>query len=289
MSVMRVIIFYLMFIATYSKAEMVLLDGVGREVLLEQSASRIISLAPHITELLFASGARDQVVGVVEFSDYPERAKTIARIGSYNKFDIERIIGINPDLIVAWKSGNPEPQVNELLRLGYKVYFNEPRQLTDIAHSLRQMGKLLATEEAANRAAIEYEQGLSALTNKYKNRNKVRVFYQVWKQPLFTINGEHIISRVIELCGGVNVFAGLGVLAPSVDIESVIRENPDVIVAGMNDDRLDWLDMWKQWTAINAVKNSHLYAIDADLIVRHSPRILLGIESMCSHIEKARN
>lgn len=288
MSVLQATLLCLMFIVIEARAEIILVDDGGHEIRLAHLPARIVSLAPHVTELLFAAGASEQVIGAVEFSDYPEQAKLIPRVGSYNKFDVERIVALNPDLIIAWKSGNPDSQVNELIKLGFKVYFNEPRQLEDVALSLRQLGRLMATEEVADRVADEYEQRLSALRNQYKNRVKVRVFYQVWKEPLFTVNGEHIISRVIELCGGVNVFSDLKVLAPNIDKESVIAENPDVIVAGMNDSRLDWLSNWKQWTSINAVKNNHLYAIDADLIVRHTPRILLGIERMCMHLDKAR-
>ena len=288
MSVLQATLLCLMFIAKEASAGIVLFDDGGHEIRLAHLPARIVSLAPHVTELLFAAGASEQVIGVVEFSDYPEQAKSIPRVGSYNKFDLERIVALNPDLIIAWKSGNPDSQVKELIRLGFKVYFNEPRQLEDVAQSLRQLGRLLATEAIANPVAREYEQRLSALRNQYKNRAKVRVFYQVWKEPLFTVNGEHVISRVIELCGGVNVFSDLKVLAPNIDKEAVIAENPDVIVAGMNDSRLDWLSIWKQWTSINAVKNNHLYAIDADLIVRHTPRILLGVERMCMHLEKAR-
>ena len=289
MSVLRVTLLCLVFIAIEARAEIVLVDDAGREVRLARIPDKIVSLAPHVTELLFAAGASEQVTGAVEFSDYPEQAQSIPRVGSYNKFDVERIIALNPDLIIAWKSGNPDSQVNELVRLGFKVYFNEPRQLEDVAQSLRQLGRLMATETTANHVASQYEQRLSELRKQYKDRARVRVFYQVWKEPLFTVNGEHIISRVIELCGGVNVFSDLKVLAPNIDKESVIAENPDVIVAGMNDTRLDWLSIWKQWTAIKAVKNNHLYPIDADLIVRHTPRILMGIEKMCVHLEKARH
>lgn len=289
MSVFRVTILLLMFFTVDSRAEIILIDDSGREIRMQQPASKIVSLAPHITELLFAAGATMQVIGAVDFSDYPEQAKSITRIGSYNKFDVERIIALDPDLILAWKSGNPDAQVNELIQLGFKVYFNEPRQLEDVAQSLRQLGKIMATHDIADRVAGDYEQGLRLLRAKYKSKQKVRVFYQVWKEPLFTINGEHIISRVIELCGGINVFSSLKVLAPKIDAEAVILENPDVIVAGMNDTRLDWLEFWRQWTVIEAVKNNQLYPINADLIVRHTPRILLGVEEMCLHLEKARN
>lgn len=288
MSALRTTLLCLLFIAIDTRAETILIDDVGREIRLAHLPAKIVSLAPHVTELLFAAGATGQVIGAVNYSDYPEQAKSIPRVGNYNKFDVEKIIALNPDLIIAWKIGNPDSQVNELIQLGFKVYFNEPRQLEDVAQSLRQLGRLMGTEHVADRVANEYEQGLSELRNKYKGRSKVRVFYQVWKEPLFTVNGEHLISRVIELCGGINVFSDLKVLAPNIDKESVIAENPDVIVAGMNDTRLDWLSIWKQWTSINAVKNNHLYPIDADLIVRHTPRILLGVEAMCVHLEKAR-
>lgn len=263
-------------------------DDTGQKIILEKAAKRIVSLAPHTTELLYASGATDQLIGTVSFSDYPDQAKQLARIGSYNKFDLEAIVALNPDLIVAWESGNTMTRINELKKLGYPVFINEPRSFDDIQKSILKLGLLLGTESVAKTQADNFLSELEKLASENKNKSPVKVFYQVWDAPLFTVNGDHMISRVIELCGGINVFHSLSVLSPQIGIESVLQKNPDVIVAGMSKGRQHWLDDWLKWPALKAVKNQQLYAINADLIVRHTPRILQGARKMCFILDRTR-
>ena len=270
------------------QAQILVEDDLGRTIILQKPAERIISLAPHVTELLYAAGASDQMVGVVSYSDYPEQAKKIQQVGNYNKFDMEAIVSIRPDLIVAWKSGNPDEQVEELIKLGFNVYYSEPRKLDDVATSLKQLGKLMATTGTADQAAEDYLHRLNRIRKDNIAKAKVSVFYQVWNQPLLTINGEHLISDVIQLCGGENVFADVKTFVPQVNVEAVIERNPQVIVVGMNDDRQDWLDEWQQWKELIAVKKHHVFPINADLIVRHTPRVLLGAEILCKCLDDVR-
>ena len=269
-------------------ADIKVVDDAGRTVVLHQPAKRVISLSPHITELLYAAGAGERVVGVVSFSDYPPQAKKLPLIGSNDKFDLEAIVSLKPDLIVAWQNGNPKSQVEQLIKLGFKVYITEPREFEDIAKDIKQIGQLLGTQRIADQAAANFSRELQDIRRQYAGRAPVRVFYQVWNNPLFTVNGEHLISKVINLCGGVNVFSDLRVLSPQVSIESVIAKNPDVIFYGSHETREDWALGWRQWKNIKAVANQHLFGIHADLIVRHTPRILQGAKQMCEALDQVR-
>ncbi len=275
-------------VASSSRADITLEDDIGQKIHLQKPAQRVISLAPHITELLFDAGATDQVKGTVSFSDYPEQAKHIPRIGTYNKFDLEAIVAIQPDLIIAWEEGNNMTRIKEVMGLGFPVFVNEPRSYEDIEESIRKMGVMLGTETTANARAEHFIHMLNKLKQNNRHKEAVDVFYQVWDQPLFTVNGQHLISKVIEFCSGKNVFEEVSILSPQISIESVLQRNPEVIVAGMAEGREHWLDEWKKWSGIKAVQNRHLYAINADLIVRHTPRILQGTEAMCELLDRVR-
>lgn len=278
--------FILVNIAT--SASFKVIDDDGHAVVFNKPAVRIISLSPHATELLFAAGATNQVVATVSYSDYPPQAKNIIRIGSYKKIDLESVVKINPDLIIAWNSGGNQQQIEDLKKLGYKVYFSEPRSFEDVATNIKNMGKILGTSEVSETNAGMYLKELVRLKKKYNKLKKVDVFYQVWNKPLMTINNGHLISNVIEFCGGHNVFGEATIRAPKVGIESVIKKNPQAIIIGMSENRKDWVEPWFQWQSINAVKNKHVYSVNADLIVRQGPRILQGAKLVCEMLEKVR-
>lgn len=264
-------------------------DDAGVTISLEQPAVRIISLAPHITELLYAAGAGSHIVGVDVFSDHPDAAKELPRIGDFNAFDLEAILALQPDLIIAWQSGNPLTSVSKMQSLGIPVFFSEPRKLEDIASNIKQFGKLTGTEVVANQIAEDYLRQLSELRAKYQGRHPVSVFYQIWHQPLMTINGEHIISHVIELCGGRNIFSELSVLAPSVDLEAVLVSDPALIVAGgVAASYPAWKQDWLRWPQLRAVKTGSFLEVDPDLLQRHTPRILQGAKTLCEKIDDIR-
>ena len=271
------------------RAEVVVRDETGAELRLPAPARRIVSLAPHVTEMLFAAGAGDRVVGTVDYSDYPPAAKSIPRIGGYSRIDLEAVAALKPDVVVGWESGNAAAAVAKLRGLGIKVYLTQPNRIEDIAGSVERIGRLAGTEKEAAAAAANFRERLGRLLGRYSARPKLRVFYQIWKQPLMTVNGRQIISDAMRVCGGENVFADLPTLAPTVTAEAVIAANPDVIVAsGMGEARPEWLDDWRRWPSLAAVGRDDLYFIPPELIQRHTPRILDGTEKLCQHLESAR-
>nr|WP_309544964.1 helical backbone metal receptor [Alkalilimnicola ehrlichii] len=199
------------------------------------------------------------------------------------------MLALRPDLVVAWHSGNGTRTVQRLQDLGLTVYQTEPHDLDDIADAIERLGVLAGTEAIANAAAEEFRTTKADLTERYSERPKVGTFYQIWNKPLMTINGEHLISEVIELCGGYNVFADLGPLAASIDTEAVLQTQPEVIIAsGMGEERPEWLEDWRRWQHLDAVKADNLFFIPPSIIQRHSPRILQGAAMMCEHLETAR-
>jgi iron complex transport system substrate-binding protein len=262
-------------------------DDAGYTVTLEQPARRIVSLAPYITELLFAAGAGDALVGVSEHSDYPPAARGIQRIGGGGGLDLEAIIALRPDLVIAWQSGNPAGQVARLQALGLTVYLSEPRKLSDVPNTLRRLGVLAGTAAAAGLEANDFDRRHAQLRQQYAAQSAVSVFYQIWEHPLMTLNGDHLFSDVVGLCGGRNVFDTLPALAPQVNIEAVLAADPDVIIVAA-DDQSPMLSGWRQWPSLSAVRHGHVYALGRDRLVRHSPRILEGAGQLCEILQKVR-
>lgn len=272
-----------------ARADIVLTDDAGHTVRLPRPAQRIVSLAPHVTELLFAAGAGARVVGVVAHSDHPPAATALPQVGTHTRVDLEAVALLQPGLVVAWKSGNRDTHLDRFAALGIPVYVNEPRSLEAVAQSLEQFGRLAGTEEAARSAAAAFRQRQARLAARYRDRPPVRVFYQIWNQPLMTVNDEQVISDAIRLCGGVNVFGGLSQLAPRISTESVLAANPEAIIAsGMADARPEWLDQWKRWSGLQAAASGNLFFIPPELIQRHTPRLLDGAERLCAQLEEVR-
>ncbi len=266
-----------------------IVDDEGTELVFDQPALRVVSLAPHLTENLFSAGAGSQVVGVVSYSDFPEEAKAIASVGNYRAFSLEAILALDPDLIVAWKSGNGDAKIAQLKSLGLKVFVGEPREIEDIASSIARLGLATGHEQEARQAGEAFLATLAQLRREYSSEPEVGVFYQVWNAPLQTLNGEHLISDVIRMCGGRNVFSDALTLAPHVSVEGVVAADPEVIVvSGMGENRPEWLEDWRSWTDIRAVRNQQLYFINPNHLVRHSSRILLGAKKMCEYLKRAR-
>ncbi|MDR2032723.1 MAG: cobalamin-binding protein [Azoarcus sp.] len=264
-------------------------DTTGHAIELARPATRIVSLAPHLTEQLFAAGAGGRIVGAVEFSDYPAAARALPRVGSFVGFDAEAIAALEPDLVVAWQSGNRPGQLERLAALGVPVYIDEPRTLEDIARGLEALGTLAGSADTAREAAREFRARLAELRQRYAARPPVRTFYQVWNQPLLTVNGQHPISAVIRLCGGENVFGALAPLTPTVSTEAVLAANPEAIVAsGMDEARPQWLEAWRRWTGLEAAAADNLFFVPPDIIQRHTPRVLDGAARLCEQLEQAR-
>jgi iron complex transport system substrate-binding protein len=271
------------------QAGVTVIDDTGQAITLARPAHRIVSLAPNITELLFAAGAGLSVVGASEFSDYPQQAGAIPRIGGAGGLDLEAIAALQPDLVIAWDSGNPASQVERLRALGLPVFHSEPRNLQDIPRTLRRLAQLAGTATAAQPVIDAYARHLQSLHERYAGRTPVRVFYQVWERPLMTINGAHMISDVLHLCGGENIFADQPVLSPQVSIEAVLARDPEAIIIAA--DRAAAAApgaAWRRWAQLQAVRNAHVYTVQRELLVRQTPRILDGAERLCELLEQVR-
>ncbi len=287
-SVVQAFLFLLAF-ATPAHADIAVRDDTGQTVHLAQAPKRIISLAPHITELLYEVGAGSRIVGAVAYSDYPEEAKRIPRVGGYRSLDMEAIAALRPDLIVAWASGNTPAQIDKLKQLGLPIYLSEPKRINDIASSLARLGTLTGNNQVAQLAVAKFNRQLNTLRTNYAGRPPVRVFYQIWNSPLMTVSGEQIIGDAIRLCGGENIFAKQLTLTATVSLEAVLQADPEIIVAsGMGNRRPAWLDDWKRWPRLRATKNDQLHFISSDYINRPTPRLLQGTETLCKFLDQAR-
>jgi iron complex transport system substrate-binding protein len=264
-------------------------DDGGTLLKLARPAQRIVSLAPHLTELLFAAGAGDKLVGVGAYSDYPAAAKALPQVGDAALLDLERIVALKPDLLVVWRDGNSAQQLQRLATLGIPVYASQLGKLTDIASTLRRFGQLAGTEAAANARAERFEQELAALRERYAGRKPLRVFYQIWHRPLLTINDQHLISEALGICGARNVFGALGPLTPTVSDEAVVAQDPDAIVTGRaGADGPDHLDTWRRLTQLSATRHGALLVVDPDTLHRSSDRITEGIRGLCEKLDGVR-
>lgn len=282
------VLFLMCFVAPVRAIEVT--DFLGEKLRLEQPAKKIVALAPHLVENAYSAGAGDRLVAVVDYSDYPPEARKLPHLGSAMAISVESVLALQPDLVLAWDSGNNENVVRQLKRFGLPVYVDEPRTLEDVAKTIRDIGTLAGTETVAEKEAERYLNSLETLRKRYISKETVSVFYQVWNDPLQTLNSDHIVSDVIRLCGGYNIYGDAANIAPVINRESILDLNPDIIVAsGRADERPQWLDEWLRWPGMSAVRNNHLYVVHADLIQRHTVRILDGAEIFCGHMENARN
>ena len=264
-------------------------DFSGREVTLDQLAKRIVALAPHIVENLYSAGAGDKLVGVVSYSNFPDEAKNVPEVGTYNAFSLEQVLALNPDLVVMWGSGNGMQTLSTFEALGIPVYVSELRQLSDVPKSIRNLSQLAGTPAIGEAEASRIETELNALHRRYGEKRSLSVLYQIWNDPLQTVNGEHLISEIISLCGGYNIFGDARSLAPRVSIESVLLRDPDAIVAsGMGEARPEWLDQWRAYPSLTAVADEALFFVNPDHLQRPSARIVLGARSLCQQLDQVR-
>jgi iron complex transport system substrate-binding protein len=280
-------------LAPCAHATVTVTDDAGQRITLAAPAQRIVALAPHAVELAYAAGGGAKLVGAVSYSDYPSAAKALPRVGSNTSLDLERIVALKPDLVLVWRHGNGMRQLDRLRALGIPLYFSEPRKLDDVATDLVALGTLMGTQATAQAAAADFRAKIAALRARYASRSPVSVFYEVWSDPLMTLNGTHIISDVIALCGGRNVFANLAPLVPTISTEAVVAADPEAIVttssgATQADAPLPSLAAWHAWPRMTAVARGNLFAIDGDLLTRPAPRLTQGAELLCRDLQLAR-
>lgn len=263
-------------------------DDRGNAVTLARPAQRIVALAPNLAELAYAAGAGARLVGVARFSDFPPAARGLPRIGDAVRVDFERIASLRPDLVLAWRSGNSAADIERLERLGYPAYVSEPRRLGDIPRQLRAIGALAGTAHEAEQAASRFEQEIEGLRRRHRAERKVRVFYEIWRKPLMTVSGAHLISDVIALCGGENVFSDVAQLTPTVSLEAVIAAKPGVILGGGSaGGEQAFIAQWRD-SAPQPLRDLPAYYINPYFIQQATPRIVEGARAVCSALEQVR-
>lgn len=247
---------------------------------------RAITLAPHLTELAFAAGGGETVVGVVDYSDYPEPARSLPLIGDAFRLDLEAIVELDPDLALAWRGGTPEAAAESLESLGIEVVWIETRSLDEIGQALRRIGEALGSPGQGAAAAREHESRLERISPPPSgDAPPVKIFYQVSARPLYTLGGRHVINEVFERCGAVNLFADLDTEAGVVDTEAVIARAPDLIIAAREQDAGDPpLEHWRDTSLVES-GDTRLHTVDPNLLVRPTPRIIEGIEHICALVD----
>jgi iron complex transport system substrate-binding protein len=263
-------------------------DDRGAAVGVAPRAVRIVALAPHLAEIVYAAGAGDRLVAAVRYSDYPEAVRRLPSVGDAARFDLERLLALEPDLVLGWQSGNPAHELRRVERLGLPLFVTEARRLGDVPRLIRSVGAIAGTAQAAERSAVSFEESAAALRSRYGPRRRLRVFYQIWDRPLLTVNGQHLISDVIELCGGRNVFADAAVLTPSVSLEAVLAARPEVILGGSSAAGADHLIRHWRAAPAAALRELPVRYVPPDLIQRQTPRILEGTRVVCEHLDEVR-
>jgi iron complex transport system substrate-binding protein len=260
----------------------------------ERYPQRIITLAPHLSELVDEAGGAERLVSVSAFSNFPESVKQLPITSDARSIDLEKMKSLRPDLIIYWRGGTSESQIQSIKKTFNKdVQFIsvQPKKLSDIATDIETIGKVLGTDLIAKKNAGALRLKITELTNNQKNINarKVNVFYQVWAQPLMTLNQDHIIGDIIQLCGGEQLFASEKVLVPAVSREAVIKANPEIIFTAVDSTKMntDW-SMWSSFPQLAATKNNAFIDLDGDIISRPSPRIMQGAQKICAEINKVR-
>ncbi|MFH6563196.1 cobalamin-binding protein [Aeromonas caviae] len=245
---------------------------------------RIISLTPHLTELLYDIGAGDRIVATDDASDFPPEVAPLPRVANYRSINLEALLAQNPDLVVAWRSAQSR-MLAPVEKLGIPVFYSEPTDFASLADEMRSLGRLLGTLQKADQQADAYLARLDALTQRYGKPKPVSVFYQLWYPPLTSVNDSTWPGRAIKLCGGRNIMADANTPYPQVGLEQVIKANPGLILASSRDPAV--LAHWRQWSMLDAVKQQRLVLINPDELHRFTPRALNAVEQLCEAIEQA--
>lgn len=282
------LIIALLTLAPASAAPLCARDALGDNVCLSESAARVVSLSPGATELLFSAGAGSKVVAVSAWSDYPPEARNLPQVGDSNRLDLEAIVSLKPDLVVAWVDGNSRSQLERLSGLGIAVFWLAPRTFADIAKAVGNLARLTGSPDVGTARADAFMAAIARLEERYAGARPVRVFFQIWDQPLMTVNREELISKAIALCGGVNVFADLPRLVPRLSIEAVLAADPQAIITAGETGKNPWLESWRQYPELTAVAAGNLFLEPPDLLARPTLRMAEGAEHLCQTLEQAR-
>jgi iron complex transport system substrate-binding protein len=279
----------LLLVANGATAQVALRDDRGVEIALAEPAGRIVALAPHLVEIAFAAGAGSKLVGVSAYSDFPAEAALLPVVSDAMHVDLEALARIKPDLVLAWKSGTPVRNVEQVEARGFRVFSTEAETLEDVPRLVRTVGRLAGTSAVADRRAGEFDARLGEIRRRYAQRAAVRVFYEIWHEPLMTVNGRHIASRMLALCGGRNVFADAKPLTPVVSREQVLAADPDaILVSAPPEQARTAAASWRTFKMLRAVQRGQIHVMDPALVSRMGPRVLDGVEAMCGALDLAR-
>lgn len=283
-----VVLSVLVFASRAHAAPLAVLDDTGQRVTLPKPPSRIVSLAPGATEMLFAAGAGDRVIATVKYSDEPAAAKRIPRIGDVTAVDMERLVALAPDVVVVWPGGGNPAQIEKIVQLGIPVYRQQVNRLADLPASVRRLGALAPDSSVAEAEARSLEEQLERLAHEYGGGKHPTVLLEVWNHPVYTVGGTQLMSDALSLCGARNVFGDLKELSAVVDIEAVIARNPDIIVAAAPpSEGAGWLAEWRRFGGLNAVRNGRLIAFEDPGLVRLGPSVLTATAGLCKALAAA--
>ncbi len=249
----------------------------------------IIALSPHIVEMLFDIGAGDQIIGTTSFADYPEQAKKIPRIGNYMRIQIERVIELQPDIIIAWKSGNPSDDLARLAQLGFNIVYSQPHSFKDIANELRLFATLTGHEEKGKTVAKKFEQELNVITKTYQDKIEITGFYELWSRPLTTIAKKSWPQQFLNICKVKNPFEQVLTPYPQISIEQVLPASVQLIIQPLSSNQKDREGFnWQDWELIPAVANKNIIQPDADAMHRMTLRSLEALKALCREIDEIR-
>lgn len=273
-------------------------DDAGRSIEFKSPPGRVITLAPNLTEFVYAVGAGSALVGTMDTSNYPDEARRVERIGNYQRLDVERILALKPDVVLVWHHGNQGRELGQLEAAGVKLFYIEPRRIDDVAATLERVGALLGRTKQGIEHAAAYRQAVAELRRRYAGAPSVSVFFQVWNQPLMTLNGQHLTSDLMDICGGRNVFASLQALAPQVSVEAVVEANPEVFFTAreFDDGKAPWrrtpdgeaFKSWRGFTRLVAVRHGWMFTVSGDLVTRQGPRAIEGAKAFCAMLDEVR-
>lgn len=277
---MRVSLRFILLLAFVAPPAAVHADAAGDDL-------RIVTLAPHLAELVHAVGAGDLLVGVSSWTDFPPEAAALPVVGDAFAVDQERLALLEPDLLLAWESGTAASIVDRLAARGFRVETVKTRGLDDVAQALERLGQLTGHADGGRRAAADFRDGVARLARRHAAGATIRVFYQISRSPLYTVNGAHFVSELIGICGGQNVFADLDELAPLVDVEAVLVRDPEVMLASA-DSGSDAFDVWQRWPELAANRYDNHFLLPASEIGRATPRLLDAGETLCQALDRAR-
>lgn len=275
-------------VAPAASADIVVTDDAGQTLAFSEPVDRIVTLAPHLAEMVFDIGAGELLVGTVAWSDFPPAAKAVPRIGDSYRIDAERVVALQPDVVLAWGGGTPLDTIERLRALDIPVAVLTPRDLASIPRHVEWLGRITGKEAVAESRARKFRESLRRLRDEYSNRESLRVFFQISAQPLFTIGAGHTISELVAACGGENIFSDLDSRAHAVSREAVIARNPQVIVAGHYAGSSEELSEWHHWENLAATKTGNLFSVNAERLSRPTLGILEGGRELCETLQRAR-